>query len=116
MNMCTVYCVLCVRMYGCSTYTSMHTLCMHHNYTCTHNDKLSFILFSIGHFSLRYDACWLINKPVGIVKIEIKSVRKEKKKMDLIIANVETFEFKIERDLNEQYGSLPLPFSGMDSK
>lgn len=36
--------------------------------------------------------------------------------MDLIIANVEQFDFKIERDLNEQYGSLPLPFSGMDSK
>lgn len=37
-------------------------------------------------------------------------------KMDFIIANVEHIEFKIERDLNEQYGSLPLPFPGMDSK
>lgn len=36
--------------------------------------------------------------------------------MDFIIANVEHLEFKIERDLNEQYGSLPLPFAGMDSK
>lgn len=36
--------------------------------------------------------------------------------MDFIIANVEHIEFKIERDLNEQYGSLPLPFAGMDSK
>lgn len=36
--------------------------------------------------------------------------------MDFIIANVEHIEFKIERDLNEQYGSLPLPFPGMDSK
>lgn len=36
--------------------------------------------------------------------------------MDFIIANVEHLDFKIERDLNEQYGSLPLPFPGMDSK
>lgn len=36
--------------------------------------------------------------------------------MDVIIANVEHIDFKIERDLNEQYGSLPLPFTGMDSK
>lgn len=36
--------------------------------------------------------------------------------MDFIIANVEHLEFKIEHDLNEQYGSLPLPFPGMDSK
>lgn len=36
--------------------------------------------------------------------------------MDFIIANVEHIEFKIERDLNEQFGSLPLPFPGMDSK
>lgn len=36
--------------------------------------------------------------------------------MDFIIANVEHLDFKIERDLNEQYGSLPLPFAGMDSK
>lgn len=36
--------------------------------------------------------------------------------MDLIIANVDHIEFKIERDLNEQFGALPLPFPGMDSK
>lgn len=36
--------------------------------------------------------------------------------MDFIIANVDHIEFKIERDLNEQYGSLPLPFPGMDSE
>lgn len=36
--------------------------------------------------------------------------------MDFIIANVEHIDFKIERDLNEQFGSLPLPFTGMDSK
>lgn len=37
-------------------------------------------------------------------------------KMDLIIANVDHIEFKIERDLNEQFGALPLPFPGMDSE
>ena len=37
-------------------------------------------------------------------------------KMDFLIANVEHLDFKIERDLNEQYGALPLPFPGMDSK
>ncbi len=36
--------------------------------------------------------------------------------MDLIIANVDHVEFKIERDLNEQFGALPLPFPGMDSE
>lgn len=36
--------------------------------------------------------------------------------MDLIIANVDHIEFKIERDLNEQFGALPLPFPGMDSE
>lgn len=36
--------------------------------------------------------------------------------MDALIANVDCYEFKIERDLNEQYGALPLPFPGMDSK
>lgn len=36
--------------------------------------------------------------------------------MDLIIANVDHISFKIERDLNEQFGALPLPFPGMDSK
>lgn len=36
--------------------------------------------------------------------------------MDIIIANVDHIEFKIERDLNEQFGALPLPFPGMDSE
>lgn len=36
--------------------------------------------------------------------------------MELLIANVDNIEFKIERDLNEQFGALPLPFPGMDSK
>lgn len=36
--------------------------------------------------------------------------------MDLMIANVQQIRFKIERDLDEQYGALPLPFPGMDSK
>lgn len=36
--------------------------------------------------------------------------------MDFLIANVDHIDFKIERDLNEQFGALPLPFSGMDSK
>ncbi|GAB0091564.1 Cleavage and polyadenylation specificity factor subunit 4 [Sergentomyia squamirostris] len=34
--------------------------------------------------------------------------------MDILVANVEYLDFKIERDLNEQYGALPLPFPGMD--
>ncbi|CAD7088470.1 unnamed protein product [Hermetia illucens] len=34
--------------------------------------------------------------------------------MELLIANVDNIEFKIERDLNEQFGALPLPFPGMD--
>ena len=37
-------------------------------------------------------------------------------KMDYLIANVDNLLFKIERDLNEQFGALPLPFPGMDSK
>ena len=36
--------------------------------------------------------------------------------MELLIANVNHVVFKIDRDLNEQYGALPLPFPGMDSK
>lgn len=36
--------------------------------------------------------------------------------MEFIVANVDHIEFKIERDLNEQFGALPLPFPGMDSK
>lgn len=36
--------------------------------------------------------------------------------MDLLIANVSNVVFKIDRDLSEQYGALPLPFQGMDSE
>lgn len=36
--------------------------------------------------------------------------------MEYAIANVDHLEFKIERDLNEQFGALNLPFTGMDSK
>lgn len=36
--------------------------------------------------------------------------------MELLVANVDSVVFKIDRDLNEQYGALPLPFPGMDSK
>lgn len=34
--------------------------------------------------------------------------------MDIVVANVCNYEFKIEVDLLEQYGALPLPFHGMD--
>lgn len=34
--------------------------------------------------------------------------------MDFIIANTDDSHFKIEYELNEQVGALPLPFSGMD--
>lgn len=34
--------------------------------------------------------------------------------MDFIIANTDLSHFKIEYELNEQLGALPLPFSGMD--
>lgn len=34
--------------------------------------------------------------------------------MEVLIANTENFNFKIEYELNEQIGALPLPFSGMD--
>lgn len=34
--------------------------------------------------------------------------------MDFIIANTDNSRFKIEFELNEQIGALPLPFSGMD--
>lgn len=36
--------------------------------------------------------------------------------MDLIVGNVENIKFDIEISLEEQHGSLPLPFPGMDSK
>lgn len=36
--------------------------------------------------------------------------------MDLIVASVEHIKFDIEVALDEQFGALPLPFSGMDSK
>ncbi|XP_055378233.1 cleavage and polyadenylation specificity factor subunit 4 [Condylostylus longicornis] len=34
--------------------------------------------------------------------------------MEFLIASVDHLEFKIERDLNQQFGALPLPFPGMD--
>ena len=34
--------------------------------------------------------------------------------MDFIIANADNFHFKIEHELNDQIGALPLPFAGMD--
>lgn len=34
--------------------------------------------------------------------------------MDLLIANIENVQFKIEAELNDQIGAMPLPFSGMD--
>lgn len=34
--------------------------------------------------------------------------------MEYIIATTENSNFKIEYELNEQVGALPLPFSGMD--
>lgn len=34
--------------------------------------------------------------------------------MDFIIANTDNSHFKIEYELNEQIGALPLPFSNMD--
>jgi len=34
--------------------------------------------------------------------------------MDYLIANVDQFQFKVEGDLDEQFGALPLPFPGMD--
>ena len=37
-------------------------------------------------------------------------------KMEFIVANVDNIKFDIEVALEEQYGALPLPFAGMDSK
>lgn len=34
--------------------------------------------------------------------------------MDFLVADVENNNFKIETELNEQFGALPLPFNGMD--
>lgn len=36
--------------------------------------------------------------------------------MECLVANVEHVVFDIETALDEQYGALPLPFPGMDSK
>lgn len=36
--------------------------------------------------------------------------------MELIVASVDGVKFDIETALEEQYGALPLPFSGMDSE
>lgn len=35
--------------------------------------------------------------------------------MECVVANVEHMRFDIEIALDEQYGALPLPFTGMDS-
>jgi len=34
--------------------------------------------------------------------------------MDFVIANIDNISFKIEAELNDQIGALPLAFSGMD--
>lgn len=34
--------------------------------------------------------------------------------MDFVIANIDNLHFKIEAELNDQIGALPLAFSGMD--
>lgn len=36
--------------------------------------------------------------------------------MEYLVANVDHLKFDIEIALDEQYGALPLPFTGMDSK
>lgn len=36
--------------------------------------------------------------------------------MECLVANVEHIKFDIEIALDEQFGALPLPFPGMDSK
>lgn len=36
--------------------------------------------------------------------------------MDFFVANVDDVKFDIEVALDQQYGALPLPFPGMDSK
>lgn len=34
--------------------------------------------------------------------------------MDFVIANIDNIHFKIEAELNDQIGALPLAFTGMD--
>lgn len=36
--------------------------------------------------------------------------------MEVLVANVDHIKFDIDYALEEQYGALPLPFPGMDSK
>lgn len=36
--------------------------------------------------------------------------------MEYLVASVDNMRFDIEIALEEQYGALPLPFGGMDSK
>lgn len=36
--------------------------------------------------------------------------------MEFIVASVDSIRFDIETALEQQYGALPLPFPGMDSK
>lgn len=35
--------------------------------------------------------------------------------MECVVANVDNMQFDIETALDEQFGALPLPFTGMDS-
>lgn len=37
-------------------------------------------------------------------------------KMEVIVASVDHIKFDIDYALEEQFGALPLPFPGMDSK
>lgn len=34
--------------------------------------------------------------------------------MDVLVANIDNVHFKIEAELHDQIGAMPLPFSGMD--
>lgn len=36
--------------------------------------------------------------------------------MEILVANVDHMKFDIDYALEQQYGALPLPFPGMDSK
>lgn len=54
-----------------------------------------------------------------IIKIKLVLSLKYFKKsleMEVIVANVDHIKFDIDYALEQQYGALPLPFPGMDSK
>lgn len=36
--------------------------------------------------------------------------------MEVLVASVDDIKFDIENQLEQQYGAVPLPFPGMDSK